>query len=144
MSRRIIRGLPVAARIRGQNFIAQNDFAVFIEAEFEFRVDEDKPVAGGDVASAREYAETFRGDIVPLRLCEEPLFHDAGDLLEGAINWLIGQKTPNGTWPTTAGTVMSLKALIAAEGSVGSKVTGESGQRFGIVILPAKAGDLVI
>lgn len=33
-----------------------------------------------------------------------------------AINWLIGQKDPNGTWGATHGTVLALKALIRSLG----------------------------
>ncbi len=50
-----------------------------------------------------------------------------------ALNWLITQKTPNGTWSTTHGTVLAMKALVRslgqqtdiASGTVAIKVNGE-------------------
>ena len=44
-----------------------------------------------------------------LALIEDGRFHSE---IGKALNWLIDQKDPNGTWGTTHGTVLALKALI--------------------------------
>jgi len=70
------------------------------------------------------------------------------DLVEGAVNWLVSKKIPDGTWPTTSGTVMSLKALINAEGKAGRNITGNvevilNGQKLETISLTKENNDLL-
>jgi uncharacterized protein YfaS (alpha-2-macroglobulin family) len=65
------------------------------------------------------YGSGPAGDIETTAMAALALLHAGqhADTTRGALNWLIEQKDPHGTWHSTQATVLTLKALLAGTGA---------------------------
>ncbi len=93
---------------------------------------------GGSSANGGSMRFTRPDEVTPTALAVLALSRKAeyAPLATDGMRWLCAHKDPQGTWGTTQGTVLALKALLAGSGAAGKRDAEAT-----VAIVPADGGD---